>query len=136
MRLSLLRKVKRNREFSMLSAGEMFKRRKMRNRARINRTAGGRKRLSVFRSSKNIYAQIINLVDGNTIVSASSIDKELKGRLKTGADKTAAQAVGRLLALRGIEKGLRDVVFDRGGYIYHGRVKSLADAARKFGLKF
>ncbi|AHC73369.1 ribosomal protein L18 [Candidatus Endolissoclinum faulkneri L5] len=120
----------------MLSATEMFKRRKMRNRAKINRSAGDRKRLSVFRSSKNIYAQIINLVDGNTVVSASSIDKELKSSLKTGADKAAAQAVGRLLALRGIEKGLHKVVFDRGGYMYHGRVKSLADAARKFGLRF
>ncbi|WP_420562192.1 50S ribosomal protein L18 [Thalassobaculum sp.] len=120
----------------MLSSKDLFKRRQMRSRAQLRRKAAGRPRLSVFRSSKHIYAQIIDDVGGVTVVAASSLDKELKSSLKTGADKAAAEAVGKLVASRAIEKGLSDVVFDRGGYIYHGRVKALADAAREAGLKF
>lgn len=120
----------------MLSSKELFKRRQARNRTDIRRKANGRPRLSVFRSSKNIYAQVIDDLDGKTLVAASTLEKDLKTKLKTGADKDAAVAVGKLVASRAIEQGLNEVVFDRGGYIYHGRVKALADAARDAGLKF
>jgi large subunit ribosomal protein L18 len=93
-------------------------------------------RLSVFRSSKNIYAQLIDDDNGVTLVAASSLEKELRDALKTGADKVAAEAVGKLVAERALEKGLSKVVFDRGGYRFHGRVKALADSAREAGLKF
>ena len=105
-------------------------------RTRLRHLAGGRLRLSVFRSSKHIYAQVIDDAQGVTLVAASSIDKGLKTDLKTGADKAAAEAVGKLLAERAVEKGIQEVVFDRGGYLYHGRVKALAEAARAAGLKF
>lgn len=109
-------------------------------RARVRRTlkarAGGRPRLSVHRSSKHIYAQIIDDADGKTLVSASSLEKDLRGSLKTGADKAAASTIGKLVAERALKAGLKEVVFDRGGYIYHGRVKALADAAREGGLSF
>jgi large subunit ribosomal protein L18 len=120
----------------MLSSKELFKRRQMRNRAQLRRKANGRPRLSVFRSSKHIYAQVIDDAEGRTLVAASSLDKDLKGRIKTGADKSAAEEVGKLVAERAKAAGLAEVVFDRGGYIYHGRVKALADAARDAGLKF
>jgi len=120
----------------MLSSRELFKRRQMRARAQIRRKANGRPRLSVFRSSKHIYAQVIDDVQGCTLVAASSLESDLKGRLKTGADKSAAVEVGKLVAERAKAAGLAEVVFDRGGYIYHGRVKALADAAREAGLKF
>ena len=90
----------------------------------------------MFRSSKHIYAQIIDDEQGATLASASSIEGELKTELKTGADIAAATRVGKLLAERAIKAGITDVVFDRGGYIYHGRVKALADAAREGGLSF
>ena len=93
-----------------------------------------RPRLSVFRSSKNIYAQIIDDTKGVTVAAASSLEKDLKS--KTGADKAAAAAIGKLIAERAIKAGVKDVVFDRGGYLYHGRVKALADAAREGGLNF
>jgi len=105
-------------------------------RRAIKRAAGSRVRLSVFRSSKHIYAQVIDDTKGETVASASSIEKDLRGSLKTGADVAAAKAVGKLLAERAGAKGISDVVFDRGGYLYHGRVKALADAAREAGLKF
>jgi large subunit ribosomal protein L18 len=92
--------------------------------------------LSVFRSSKHIYAQIIDDVKGHTVASASSIDNELRQSLAKGADVAAAAEVGRLVAERALKAGIKDVVFDRGGYIYHGRVKALADAAREAGLNF
>ncbi len=95
-----------------------------------------RPRLSVFRSSKNIYAQVIDDAKGLTVASASSLEKDFKAGKKTGADKAAAAAIGKLLAERAIKAGIKDVVFDRGGYIYHGRVKALADAAREGGLNF
>lgn len=95
-----------------------------------------RPRLCVFRSEKHIYAQVINDDLGTTLAAASSIDKELKGTLTLGSNKEAAKAVGSLIAKKAIEKGIKEVVFDRGGYIYHGRVKELADAAREAGLDF
>jgi len=95
-----------------------------------------RPRLNVFRSLKHIYAQIIDDSEGNTLVSASSLNRELKGRLSRGGNTQAAKEVGALIAKRAIEKGIKRVVFDRGGYLYHGRVKTLAEAAREAGLEF
>jgi len=109
-------------------------RRKQRVRLALRRSAGGRPRLSVFRSSKHIYAQVIDDQKGETVASASSLEKELRGN--TGADIDAAKAVGKLLAERAVKKGVKEVVFDRGGYLYHGRVKALGDAARESGLSF
>lgn len=120
----------------MMKPKELFERRRQRVRTRLRATANGRPRLSVFRSSKHIYAQVIDDAQGLTLTAASSIDKELRGQLKTGADIEAAKAVGALLAKRALAKGVDTVVFDRGGYIYHGRVKALADAAREGGLAF
>ena len=105
-------------------------------RRNVRRAAGGRARLSVFRSSKHIYAQVIDDAKGETLASASSIEKDLRGSMKTGANVAAAKAVGKLLAERAAAKGVKEVVFDRGGYLYHGRVKALADAVREGGLKF
>jgi large subunit ribosomal protein L18 len=95
-----------------------------------------RPRLSVFRSAKHIYAQVIDDVAGRTLVSASSVDKEMRKQMKGGSNLAAAKAVGRLVAERAVKAGIAQVVFDRGGYKYHGRVKALADAAREAGLKF
>jgi len=105
-------------------------------RRNIRRAAGGRARLSVFRSSKHIYAQVIDDVKGETLASASSLEKSMREGKKTGANIDAAKAVGKLLAERAAAKGVKEVVFDRGGYLFHGRVKALADAAREGGLKF
>jgi large subunit ribosomal protein L18 len=105
-------------------------------RRNVRRAAGNRKRLSVFRSSKHIYAQVIDDANGRTVVSASSLEKDMRGSLKTGANVEAAKVVGKRLAERAAEKGIKEVVFDRGGYLYHGRVKALADAAREGGLDF
>ncbi len=113
-----------------LSSRDTSKRRAERNRLRLKALSNGRPRLSVFRSSKNIYAQVIDDANGVTLAEASSI-KDAKG-----SDKDAAERVGKLVAQRAIEKGVKDVVFDRGGYIYHGRIKALADAAREAGLNF
>ena len=109
-------------------------RRKARVRKAIKARAYGRPRLSVHRSGKNIYAQIIDDENGVTLAAASSLEGE-KAKAK-GSDKDAAAKVGALVAQRAIEKGVKDVVFDRGGYLYHGRVKALADAAREGGLQF
>jgi large subunit ribosomal protein L18 len=118
----------------------LFKNNTDRRRARVRRTlkqnAKGRVRLSVFRSSKHIYAQLINDANGQTLAAASTLEKDLKGRLKTGADKGAAKEVGKLIAERGAAAGVKEVVFDRGAYMYHGRIKELADAAREGGLAF
>jgi large subunit ribosomal protein L18 len=111
-------------------------RRKRRVRADIKRDASGKPRLSVHRSSKHIYAQLIDDTQGRTLAAASSLEKEIKGKLKTGADKAAASEVGKLLAQRAAASGASEVVFDRGSYKYHGRVKALADGAREGGLKF
>jgi len=111
-------------------------RRKNRVRLALRRTASGRPRLSVFRSSKHIYAQVIDDLKGETLASASSLEKALREAGNTGADIDAAKAVGKLVAERAVQKGVKEVVFDRGGYLYHGRVKALADAARESGLSF
>ena len=105
-------------------------------RRRIKLAARGRARLSVFRSSKHIYAQLIDDAKGSTIAAASSLEKEMRASSKTGANVEAAKAVGKRLAERAVAKGVKEVVFDRGGYLYHGRVKALADAARESGLNF
>jgi large subunit ribosomal protein L18 len=111
-------------------------RRRVRLRFQLRRKAGGRPRLSVFRSGKNIYAQVIDDAAGVTLAAASSLDKSLREALRTGADKDAAAAVGKLVAERALAAGITDVVFDRGSYLYHGRVKALAEAAREGGLAF
>jgi len=111
-------------------------RRKARVRRAIRKAANGRPRLSVFRSSKQIYAQIIDDAQGRTLAAASSLEKTMRDTLKTGADVEAAKQVGRLVAERAVQAGVKDVVFDRSGYLYHGRVKALADAAREGGLNF
>ncbi len=113
-----------------------FERRRMRVRRALKSRAAGRPRLTVHRSSKHIYAQIIDDAAGRTLVAASTMEKDLRGSLKTGADKSAAAAVGKLLAERAVKAGLKQVLFDRGGYLYHGRVKALGDAAREAGLDF
>jgi large subunit ribosomal protein L18 len=107
-------------------------------RRKVKLAAGtsGRARLSVFRSSKHIYAQLIDDVKGTTVTAASSLEKTMREGAKTGANIAAAKAVGKLIAERAKEKGIKDVVFDRGGYLYHGRIKALADAAREGGLNF
>ena len=110
-------------------------RRQARVRRGVQAAARGRARLSVFRSSKHIYAQLIDDAKGQTIASASSMEKSLRDAGK-GADIAAAKAVGKLLAERAKEKGVKDAVFDRGRYLYHGRIKALADAAREAGLDF
>jgi large subunit ribosomal protein L18 len=121
-----------------LSSRDTTKRRAQRNRTRLRKLANGRPRLSVFRSAKNIYAQIIDDERGVTVAAASSLEgAEAKSTAKPkGSDKDAAARVGALVAQRAMEKGVKDVVFDRGGYLYHGRVKALADAAREAGLNF
>lgn len=111
-------------------------RRQARVRRQLKATASGRPRLSVFRSSKQIYAQIIDDVKGVTLAAASTLEKDVKGQIKTGADKGAASVVGKLIAERGLKAGVSEVAFDRGAYLYHGRVKALAEAAREGGLKF
>jgi large subunit ribosomal protein L18 len=120
----------------MATVKDRGERRTARIRRTVRRAAGGRPRLSVFRSSKHIYAQVIDDTKGETIVCASSLEKDMRGSLKTGANKDAAKAIGKLVAERALGKGIKDVVFDRGGYRYHGRVKALADAARESGLNF
>lgn len=119
-----------------MGANMNFARRKLRIRKSIRKAANGRPRLSVFRSSKHIYAQIIDDAECRTLAAASSLEKELSSGLKTGADKAAAVEVGKLVAKRANDAGVNEVIFDRGGYIYHGRIKALADAAREGGLKF
>jgi large subunit ribosomal protein L18 len=113
-----------------------IERRKGRVRGVLRLAAGERKRLSVFRSSKHIYAQLIDDDQGATLVAASSLEDAALEGLKSGASVAAAKAVGKLIAQRAREKGIKDVIFDRGSYLYHGRVKALADAAREAGLNF
>jgi large subunit ribosomal protein L18 len=111
-------------------------RRKARVRRSVKAVANGRPRLSVHRSSQHIYAQIIDDVKGVTLAAASSLEKAQREGLKTGADCAAATVVGKLIAERALKAGIKDVVFDRGAYIYHGRVKALAESAREGGLNF
>jgi large subunit ribosomal protein L18 len=117
-----------------LSPRDISKRRAERTRLRLKAVSSGRVRLSVFRSSKNIYAQVIDDANGVTLAAASSLEGGKDGA--KGSDKAAAERVGKLVAERAIEKGVKDVVFDRGSYLYHGRIKALADAAREAGLNF
>jgi len=118
-----------------LKPRDSHKRRSQRVRTRLKKVGAGRPRLSVFRSSKHIYAQVIDDARGVTLAAASSQESG-EGAPEKGGDRSSAEAVGRLVAQRAAEKGVRDVVFDRGGYLYHGRVKALADAAREAGLNF
>jgi large subunit ribosomal protein L18 len=111
-------------------------RRRQRLRYSLRQKGNGRLRLSVFRSGKHIYAQVIDDRAGRTLAAASSLEKPMREELKTGADRGAAAAVGKLVAERAIAAGVTAVVFDRGPYLYHGRVKALADAAREGGLNF
>ena len=120
----------------MIKPGKRFERRQRRTRYALKQSNSGRARLSVFRSSKHIYAQVIDDQAGRTLASASSVDKELRPDLKRGADQAAAEAVGKLVAERAKKAGVEAVVFDRGGYRYHGRVKAVAESARSAGLKF
>jgi large subunit ribosomal protein L18 len=111
-------------------------RRRVSVRLSVKRAANGRPRLSVFRSSKHIYAQVIDDAKGETLAAASSMEKTLREGARTGANVDAAAAVGKLVAERALKGGVKEVVFDRGQYLYHGRVKALADAAREGGLSF
>ena len=119
----------------MANALKLFDRRERRVRTNLRRKTT-RPRLTVFRSGRHIYAQVIDDAKGATLAAASSLDKDLKAGLKTGADKEAAKRVGLLLAERAKAAGVETVVFDRGGYLYHGRVRALADGAREGGLQF
>ena len=120
----------------MAKSNNSEERRKKRVRHGLSVNGGGRPRLSVFRSSKQIYAQIIDDEHGRTLAAASSLEKDMRGRLKTGANVEAARIVGKEIAERAKKAGLAKVVFDRGGYMYHGRVKALAEGAREGGLEF
>jgi large subunit ribosomal protein L18 len=120
----------------MIKASERFARRRRRTRYALRKAAGGRLRLSIFRSGRHIYGQVIDDAAGRTLVAASTVDKSLKTELKSGADRDAAKRVGLLLAERAKAAGIETVVFDRGGYRYHGRVQALAEGAREGGLTF
>jgi large subunit ribosomal protein L18 len=120
----------------MANINEKLAKRRARVRRAVKAASNGRPRLSVHRSSENIYAQVIDDVKGVTVASASTLEKDVKGTLKTGADKAAAAAIGKLVAERAVKAGVTEVVFDRGSFLFHGRIKALADAAREGGLKF
>lgn len=122
----MLKKIKRN---------ELRKNRHERVRQKVYGTPE-RPRLNVFRSNNHIYAQIIDDTNGHTLISASTLDKELKEKLSSTQNKEAARLVGELVGKRALEKGIEQVVFDRAGYLYHGRIKELAEGAREAGLKF
>ena len=120
----------------MTTVNELRARRKERLRTRLRRNGRGRPRLSVFRSNQHIYVQVIDDGEGRTLAAASTLEKEIKGATKSGGNKEAAEAVGKLIAERASAAGVKEVVFDRGSYLFHGRVKALADAAREGGLSF
>ncbi len=120
----------------MSKTTKLFQRRRDRTRMNLRKRANGRPRLSVFRSANHIYAQVIDDAQGRTVASASSIEKEMREQLKAGGNQAAAVEVGKRIAARALEAGVTDVIFDRGAYLFHGRVKALADAAREGGLKF
>ena len=120
----------------MATVADRTARRTAKVRRKIRRSAVDRTRLTVFRSSKHIYAQLIDDARGVTLASASTLEKDVRGGLKTGANTAAAKTVGKMIAERAAAKGIKQVVSDRGGYLYHGRVKALADAAREGGLEF
>ena len=120
----------------MKTTKSLFDRRRKRNRFKIRRVANGKPRLSVFRSGKHMYVQIIDDVQGRTLAASSTIDKDVRAKLQSCATTEAASAVGLAIAEQAKKAGIEDVVFDRGGYNYHGRVRALADAAREGGLRF
>ena len=120
----------------MFTSKELFERRRQRTRSKLRQTCKGQLRLSVHRSSKHIYAQVIDDIAGITLAAASTLDADFKSASNKTADVAAASVVGKLVAERAKAKGIDAVVFDRGGYIFHGRVKALAEAARDAGLKF
>ncbi len=120
----------------MANRNNTTNRRKARVRKAVKARASGRPRLSVFRSDKNIYAQIIDDSTGNTLVAASTLDGDIKSKIKKGSSQEAATEAGKLIAERAKKAKVSEVVFDRGAYIFHGRVKALADGAREAGLKF
>ncbi len=120
----------------MANTNQKTANRQARVRRAVKAAANGRPRLSIHRSSENIYAQVIDDAKGVTLAAASTLEKDVKSTLKTGADKAAAAAVGKLVAERAVKAGVTEVVFDRGSFLFHGRVKALADAAREGGLKF
>ena len=120
----------------MSATQQLRDRRRSRLRYQLRVKSHGRPRLSVFRSGKNIYAQVIDDSQGRTLAAASTLDKDVREGIKTGADKAAAAAVGKLVAERALAAGVTQVVFDRGAYLYHGRVTALAEAAREGGLAF
>ncbi|AHJ64976.1 LSU ribosomal protein L18P [Granulibacter bethesdensis] len=132
MKRSVARKVRR----SKMPSIDLQERRKQRLRFQLRAKANGRPRLSVFRSGRHIYAQVIDDAAGRTLAAASSLEKTLREQLRSGADREAASAVGKLIAERAQAAGVSAVVFDRGSYLYHGRVKALAEAAREGGLAF
>ena len=115
---------------------KLFEKRKARVRTALKAAANGKMRLSVFRSSQHIYAQIIDDAKGCTVASASTLEKEVRSSVKKASTVEAASFIGKTVAERALKSGVKEVVFDRGGYIYHGRVAALADAARQAGLKF
>ena len=120
----------------MFTSKELFERRRQRTRSKLRQTCKGQLRLSVHRSSKHIYAQVIDDTAGTTLAAASTLDADFKSASNKTANIAAASVVGKLVAARAKAKGIDAVVFDRGGYIFHGRVKALAEAAREAGLKF
>ncbi len=120
----------------MANSKQLYDRRKRRVRNAISKNAGSRPRLSVFRSGKHIYAQVIDDAQGVTVAAASTLEKDMRSSLKNGCTTSSATEVGKLLAERAKKAGVAEVVFDRGGYRFHGRVKALADAARENGLSF
>ena len=120
----------------MFTAKELFQRRRQRTRAKLRKGSGDQPRLCVHRSSKHIYAQVIDDKVGSTLAAASTLDAVFKSKSNKTANVSAAGVVGKLVAERAKAKGIDAVVFDRGGYIFHGRVKALAEAAREAGLKF
>ncbi len=111
-------------------------RRGQRVRNQVRKRAGGRARLSVFKSNKHVFAQIIDDAKGITVASASTVEKDVRVKVKNGSNIAAAQAVGKLIGQRAVKQGVKEVIFDRGSALYHGRVQALADAAREAGLAF
>lgn len=120
----------------MENSNQLFERRKRRVRYKLAKVSSGQPRLSIFRSNNHMYAQVIDDNARKTLAAASTLDKDLREKLNATSNKAAAEEVGKLVAERAKKAGVKEVVFDRGGYIYHGRVKALADAARNAGLTF
>ena len=120
----------------MASSKKLSDRRAKRTRLKIRKQVGNRLRLSVFRSGKHIYAQVINDSEGKTVAAASTLEKDMRDEVKKSSSVDAAGTIGKLVAERAVAQGIKEVVFDRGGYRYHGRVKALAEAAREGGLTF